>query len=244
MKLSLTPLFILVFIAIKSFSFAQETKRVVEEPAQRVKFIYYVLKENKKVKQGPFEQYDNDVLSVTGFFKMNKKDSVWQRFSSKGTLLSKKTYTEGKKTGVWDFNKTDGTLEWQYDFTNDSCINKPKETPYSYLSANGEWINGRADRDLIWLRSALEWQYYLTRNIRYPIDAIDRNKQGKVFVEITIDENGDAIDYSVPEKVYPSLDAEAIRVIKYFQPEFLPAEKDGKKVRSKIKLAIQFGLGR
>ena len=241
MKLSFTPLLILVFIAIKSF--AQETKKVVEEPTERVKIIYYVLKENKKVKQGPFEQYDNGVLAVTGFYKMDKKDSVWQRFSSKGIVLSKKTYTEDKKTGVWDFNKNDGTTDWQYDFTNDSCINKPKETPYSYLSSNGEWINGKADKDLLWLRSASEFQYYLTRNIRYPADAIDRNRQGKVFVEITIDENGNATDFSVPAKVYPSLDAEAIRVVKFFHPEFLPAEKDGKKVRSKVRVAIQFGLG-
>jgi TonB family protein len=241
MKLTVGPLLILLFIAIRSFS--QETKKVVEGTNDRVKMIYHVLKENKQVKHGPYEQYYNGVLVISGFYKMDKKDSVWQLYNSKGTVLSRKTYAENKRTGVWNFNKYDGTPEWQYDFSNDTFLIKPKETPgYSYLSSNGEWIKGKADQDVVWLRSKDEWQYYLSRNVRYPADAIDKKIQERVFVEITIDENGNVIDYSFPEKVYPSLGEEALRLVKSFQPEFLPAEKDGKKVKSKVQFSVNFGL--
>lgn len=88
MKLTVGPLLILLFIAIKSFS--QETKRVVEGSNDRVKVIFHVLKENKKVAHGPYEEYVVGQLVNTGFYKMDKKDSVWQRHNSKGILLSKK----------------------------------------------------------------------------------------------------------------------------------------------------------
>jgi hypothetical protein len=54
----------------------------------------------------------------------------------------------------------------------------------------------------------------------------------------------DSIDYSVAESAYPSLDAEAIRVVELFQPEYSPAEKDGKKVKIKVQLPITFRLER
>lgn len=241
MKLSLTPLLILLFIAIKSFS--QETKEIVKRSGDKEKKVYTVLKENKTIKHGLYKQYYYDNLVVSGFYKMDKKDSVWERYTSKGSVLSKRIYSDGKKTGTWEFYKN-GDIEWQYDFNKDSSVKRPNGSPvYSYQSVNGEWIQGQADREPVWLCSPREWQYFLTRTLRYPSDAIDKNKMGKVLVEITIDENGDAIDYAIAESAYASLDAEAIRVMELFQPEFSPTEKDGKKLKIKIKLPITFRLG-
>ncbi|OQP60387.1 hypothetical protein A3860_33965 [Niastella vici] len=247
MKLSLTPLLILLFIAIKSL--AQETKEVNDESGDRyygiVNLKYDALIDNPTIKHGPYKYYFNYNLATSGFYKLGKKDSVWQRFSTKGLVLSSKMYAENKKTGAWIFYKNDGTPDWQYDFNTDSFVNKPQNAfDYSYQSSNGEWQIGKADRDPVWLRSTYEWQSFLNRTLRYPQKAIDKNKMGKVFVEVTVDENGDAIDYTIPESIFPALDEEALRVVKLFQPEFLPAEKDGKKVKSKVQVVIQFRLER
>jgi TonB family protein len=246
MKLSLTPLLILLFIAIKSFT--QETKKVTEgygDGSSKVKEIYYVLKDDRAVKQGPYQRYFTDKLQITGFYKMGKKDSVWQRYHHRGSVVSKKMYTENRKTGTWEFYKNDGTIDWQYDFNTDSFTNKPKEEPdYSYQSSTGEWVNGKADRGPVWLRSLFEWQSFINWTLRYPQKAIDQNKMGKVAIEVTLDENGDAIDYSVVESAFPPLDEEALRIVKIFQPEFLPAEKDGKKVKTKVRIAIHFRFER
>jgi TonB family protein len=246
MKLSLTPLLILLFIAIKSFS--QETKEIVEVSGEKYsnrKTVYHVLLENILAKHGAYEEYLNDKLIVNGFYKMDKKDSVWQRYNNRGSLLSKKTYTDNKKTGTWEFYNRDGVIDWQYDFNKDSSINNPQgSTVYSYQSVNGEWTKGKADREPVWLCSVYEWQSFLNRTLRYPQDAINKNKMGKVLVEITVDENGNAIEYNVAEGAYPSLDAEAIRVLELFQPEYSPAEKDGKKVKIKVQLPITFRLER
>jgi len=244
MKLSLSPLLILLFIAIKSFS--QQTKEVTEEYGDkysRVKVKYSVLKDNPTIKHGPYQFYFTGKLAISGFYKMDKKDSVWQRYNYKGSVLSKKIFTDNKRTGTWEFYKNDGTLDWQYDFSKDSFINKPEESfedAYAYQASNGEWVKGKADRDPVWLRSNYEWQTFLNRTLRYPMDAIENNKMGKPSVEITVDENGETIDYSVGESVYRALDEEALRVVKLFLPEFLPAEKDGKKVKSKVRIPIVF----
>jgi TonB family protein len=246
MKLSLTPLLILLFIAIKSFS--QETKEIVEHSGEKYsnkKIVYHVLLDNILAKHGPYEEYVNDKLVISGFYKMDKKDSIWQRYNHRDLALSKKIYIENKRTGAWVFYKNDGTLDWQYDFNTDSFINKPQGSfDYSYQSANGEWIKGKADRDPVWLRSLNEWQNFLNRNFRYPQAAIKKNKMGKVGIEVSVNENGDAIDYNVAESVFPALDEEAIRVLELFQPEFLPAEKDGKKVKTKIRIDLTFTLER
>ena len=247
MKLSLTPLLILLFIAIRSFS--QQTKEVTEEYGEkysRVKVKCSVLKDNPTIKHGRYQFYFTGKLAISGFYKMDKKDSVWQRYDSKGSVVSKKIYTDNKRTGTWEFYKQREELAWQYDFNKDSFINQPEksfEYAYAYQSSNGEWVKGKADRDPVWLRSTYEWQSFLNRTLRYPQDAIDNNKMGSPCVVIVVDENGEAIDYSVVESVYPALDEEALRVVKLFQPDFLPAEKDGKKVKSKVRIPIVFRIG-
>ena len=76
MKLSLTPLLILLFIAIKSFS--QETKKVTEQSGEkhsRVRLQYSVIKDNHAIKHGPYLRYFTDNIQITGFYKMDKKIS-------------------------------------------------------------------------------------------------------------------------------------------------------------------------
>jgi hypothetical protein len=58
-----------------------------------------------------------------------------------------------------------------------------------------------------------------------------------------VDEDGNAIDYAISERGFDAIDQEGLRVVKLFEPEFLPAVKDGKKVNSKVKILIHFRLG-
>ncbi|MBO9204895.1 MULTISPECIES: energy transducer TonB [Niastella] len=246
MKLTVGPLLILLFIAIKSFS--QQTEEIVEtgEKYNNERKVYSVLKENRTVKQGLYQHYLNGNVVLSGYYIMDKKDSTWQRHTSRGLLMSWKSYAENKRTGIWTFFDYDGKITLQYDFSkNEFIIRQPDSTfSYSYQSADGEWIEGKADQDPIWLRSIKEWQSFLNMTMRYPQKAIDHNKMGIVLVTVTLDEEGNAINYQVEKSVYPALDQESIRVITLFQPEFLPAVKDGKKVKAKVKIPMYFRLER
>jgi TonB family protein len=247
MKLSLAPLLILLFIGIKSIS--QETKKVVKRPEDKTRNLvikYYVLKSNHDIKHGPYTYYSNGKLFISGFYKNGKKDSVWHRYNTEGEILAKKEYTDGKRTGTWEFYDKTGAVEWLHDFSTDSSLNVPSALlpNYVYLASDGQWVKGRANRVPVKLFATWDWQYFLSRNLRYPAEAIDKGQQGKGVVEVTVDENGEAIDYSIsPESSYSLLGEEAMRIVKLFDPEFLPAEKDGKKVKVKVPFTVQFRLG-
>lgn len=247
MKLSLAPLLILLLIGIQSIS--QETKKVVERPEDVTRDMvikYYVLKDHRDIKHGPYTYYSNGKLFISGYYKNGKKDSIWQRYNTEGNVLAKKEYTDNKRVGTWEFYDKKGAVEWQHDFSTDSSVNIPSAAKpnYVYLAPDGQWVKGRADRAPVKLYSTWDWQYFLTRNLRYPREAIDKGQQGKGVVDVTVDENGDAIEYSIsPESSYSILGEEALRIVRLFDPEFLPAEKDGKKVKVRVPFTVQFRLG-
>ncbi len=82
---------------------------------------------------------------------------------------------------------------------------------------------------------------YLATNIRYPEDAHKAKKQGRVIVEFVIDQEGKPCEFEVKRKVYPSLDAEAVRVIKSM-PRWKPGVQRGKPVRVRYTIPVSFRL--
>lgn len=67
-------------------------------------------------------------------------------------------------------------------------------------------------------------------------------EQGTAILEFTIEKDGSVTDVKVVKSVSPSIDAEAIRVVKLMK-DWMPAKKDGKTVRSRMKLPVAFRLG-
>ena len=82
---------------------------------------------------------------------------------------------------------------------------------------------------------------FLSKNLNYPEKAALNGIQGKVFVECTIDVDGTIVDVNVVQSVNPDLDKEAIRVIK-LMPKWKPAKQNGKLVRIKTTIPINFKL--
>ncbi|WP_321479129.1 M56 family metallopeptidase [uncultured Bacteroides sp.] len=83
--------------------------------------------------------------------------------------------------------------------------------------------------------------HYLASNIKYPVDAQQAKAQGRVIVQIIIDENGNVTHPSIIRSVSPSLDAEAIRVVSSM-PKWTPGSQKGKNVKVKYTLPITFKL--
>ena len=83
----------------------------------------------------------------------------------------------------------------------------------------------------------------MAENLRYPLDAQRAGVEGRVFVEIVIDEEGRVISAEIPEghEMGYGMDEEAIRVLK--MTEWIPAKKDGITVRQKKIIPILFSLG-
>lgn len=83
---------------------------------------------------------------------------------------------------------------------------------------------------------------YLSENIKYPEEAQKLGIEGKVICQFVITKEGKVDDVNVIRSVHPSLDAEAIRVLKAM-PIWIPGEQKGTKVNVQYVLPINFKLG-
>lgn len=82
---------------------------------------------------------------------------------------------------------------------------------------------------------------YLSENIKYPVIAQENGIQGRVICQFVVNKDGSIVDINVVRSVDPSLDKEAIRVIKSM-PKWKPGMQRGKPVRVKFTLPVSFRL--
>lgn len=82
---------------------------------------------------------------------------------------------------------------------------------------------------------------YLIANIRYPEEAVKSKTTGKVYVSFVVTKDGKVTKTAVKRSVSKEIDAEAIRVISSM-PNWIPGEKDGKKVDAEMILPVAFTL--
>jgi TonB family protein len=82
---------------------------------------------------------------------------------------------------------------------------------------------------------------YLKANIRYPQEAKERGKQGRVIVQFIVEEDGTLTEGKVMKPVDPQLDAEAIRIMRSM-PKWKPGETRGKPTRMRFTFPVSFRL--
>lgn len=82
---------------------------------------------------------------------------------------------------------------------------------------------------------------YLATNVKYPTDAQKAKKQGKVFVNLVVNKDGFVTSVKIARGVYPSIDAEALRVVSSL-PKWTPGKQKGKNVAVSYTIPISFAL--
>ncbi len=82
---------------------------------------------------------------------------------------------------------------------------------------------------------------YLSENVKYPALAIKAQEQGRVVVSFTVEKDGTISDVKVARSVTPSLDAEAVRVVKAM-PKWTPGKQGGQLVRVRYNVPVSFKL--
>lgn len=82
---------------------------------------------------------------------------------------------------------------------------------------------------------------FIQTNIKYPKDAIKQEVSGRVMVMFVIENDGSLSNVRVARKVFPSLDAEAVRVIKTM-PKWKPGKEKGKVVRVNYTMPVVFSI--
>lgn len=82
---------------------------------------------------------------------------------------------------------------------------------------------------------------YLRDNMHYPTVAAENGVQGRVVVGFVVERDGSITDVNVLRSVDPSLDREAMRVVRSM-PKWTPGKQNGSAVRVKYQVPVTFRL--
>lgn len=82
---------------------------------------------------------------------------------------------------------------------------------------------------------------WLKDNLRYPVVAQENGVQGRVIVSFVVERDGSISDVKIARSKDPSLDKEALRVVKAM-PHWQPGKQNGSTVRVKYNLPVNFRL--
>lgn len=82
---------------------------------------------------------------------------------------------------------------------------------------------------------------YLRDNIHYPTVAAENGVQGRVVVGFVVERDGSITDVKILRGVDPSLDREAMRVVKNM-PKWTPGKQNGSAVRVNYQVPVSFRL--
>jgi TonB family protein len=114
-----------------------------------------------------------------------------------------------------------------------------------YSAAWPQQKNGRDTTQFIYIEHMpipkVDVQQYIQHNLVYPEDAKRKQIEGKVAVKFIVTKTGKVVGATVVKKCYPSLDSEALRLVKNM-PDWKPGENDGKQVDVFYTLPVVFKL--
>ncbi len=82
---------------------------------------------------------------------------------------------------------------------------------------------------------------WLCQNIKYPVIAAGNGVQGRVMTKFIVEKDGSINDVKVVKSVDPSLDQEAVRVVKSM-PRWIPGKHNGLAVRVSYTFPVTFKL--
>ena len=206
---------LLALVLLNTIVYAQKTKKVTDKnDYPSFKETYYVLKSDKQIKHGSYEK------------------------EIRGRTVKQGQFENGVKTGIWEYYDQNGNVAHKIDLESDSILYG------NSAGENAEYDKGKYSRPLIVLGGMGSLYQQIGNALRYPSDARRKGTQGKVLIQMIVNDQGEAEDAKVIEGVGDGLDEEAVRVMKLIDIEFLPAlDLNGNPVKSDLVLPITFKLG-
>jgi TonB family protein len=191
------------------------------------------------------EYHQNGKISWIKEFKKGKATGTWMYFNEKGEL-AKQLNTASKKDSlskidliyenvavlVGDYYDTqvmqeglDEAIPVEQEQENDNKI-------YEFVEVYAEFPGG-VEKLKLWIG----------QNFVYPKEALELGYQGKVFLKFVVEKNGQISNVFVERGIADckSCDKEALRLVKSM-PNWIPAQNNGKNVRSWTRIPIMFGF--
>jgi protein TonB len=157
-------------------------------------------------------------------------------FYISGQLQMKGSYLDSScsiKHGLFTYYYSNGHKSSQGVYNNGTDLNK-----WDYWNEDGSEFVETMPEFTGGLDAMIS---FLQKEIKYPKDARRKNIEGRVIVQFVVGTEGEISQIEIVKSVYPSLDAEAIRVVSKM-PKWKPGTQNGKPVFVKFTLPISFKL--
>lgn len=156
--------------------------------------------------------YDKEKPKIVENYKNGSLEGEFLTYWKNGNLKRKDIYKENKLLSGQCF---------------DSLSNEITHFPYMQMP---EFPGG--DKALF---------KFLSDNLRYPVDAAKKGKQGRVILQFVITPTGEVDKIEVVRRVSPELDLEALRIVSLMSL-WKPGKIDGELARIKYTLPVNFRL--
>ena len=169
--------------------------------------------------------------------KLPNYDSFWEPFSEGLVVI--------KQNGKWGYVDIYGNSTFNPNAmikTRTNANPNPKESTTigtegrsneandSPLNAPSSFPGGKA-----------AMKQFIARTMRYPAEAVKKGMQGTLPVAFTVEEDGSLTNIYLKRNAGPYLNKEALRIVS-LMPKWIPAIKDGVKVKSTQTVEIVFRL--
>jgi len=197
---------------------AQDTIEQKNRPYNHVIERFFVLKSDKKTKQGPYKA-----------------------FLRRNTLIAMGNYSKGVKTGIWTFYESDGRLVERFNFTTNTLLNEAPLDSVSNIEYLFDATMKKSDRLTRPIKVGGSYYGFLPyiNLFKLPFEVTDVNtKLFNAYIELLISPGGRLADYKVHlwSKQYDYQQAIALDV-KLFAEEdrqFIPATLNNEPILSRI----------
>lgn len=233
---------LLTFILTNVYSQSLRTIKVKTPNPTRTKEVFQVKTEMPTIKNGTYKKYKNKKLIEIGFYKDNKKDSIWKIYSQGGQLIATGQYSSDTMIGIWTYFSKYNEIIQKYDHDKDSLI---------YFNVNGEKKIGNApsvypdtaQEQMPLFIGGTSYMYTLIENnMVYPKDAWMKIKSAKVYISFVVDTTGNTTEVKSLRHTGDGFDEEGIRLVESFGKAWIPGIQKGKKVKVQYNLPLSFKI--
>ena len=264
MKLSLIPfLSILFFIATANLGFSQNKSSSLDtvfysnqvgEITLRSEADYYRVIEKVKKDWEYREYYMNDVLKYKGTYsdrKLEKPKGSVYKYDENGILREEYKFNkDNTKEYVQVYSKEgkplliDGNAFVVSDDEKEGKLYKDYKLVESYtVNDEGEKIYVLTAGESVMTQTEMEKFYrHISTTMSYPLEARRKGIQGRVFLQLIIDEKGQLQDAKVLKGIGGGCDEEALKAVKNYNNWTSATNHKGEKVAIKMNIPVVFKL--
>jgi TonB family protein len=180
---------------------------------------------------GPYSTYwSNGSKRSEGNYVHNQVVGTWIKYYKNGNVAIKETYNEGNI----DVSKILDPKKKVEEY------NRLRLSDSLFLDIDGlPTTRDKVEKKATYAGGMDKLYSFLSQNVRYPPDAMEKEIQGTVFISFTVNENGIVENLQIDKSPYPSLGVEAIRVMNLTK-NWVPAVFGGENVSTQINIPIKF----